>query len=249
MRHHSFVFASALSFVAIACSHVPQLKPEPAAPRAPGNPNVAFAEVSGVRVFVAGDAWKGDPPNLPKVFTPIQVTIENQSGHPLRVSYEDFKLVGQSGFAYAAIPPMQAKGVVSASAGPSPRAAVAPVGFQPGGLVVVPAATRIYHQHFFVAPYFSWYYPGWPAWPYAFPYDPFYYDRMYAYWPERLPTQDMLSNALPAGVLNNGGRIFGFLYFQGIADRESRVSFEEQLVDASSGQPFGRVSLPFEVQK
>src|SRR6266849_2693664 len=101
----------------------------------------------------------------------------------------------------------------------------------------------------FVAPHFAWYYPGWTAWPYPFAYDPFYYDRLMAYLPKELPTKDMLAEALPAGVLQPGGRVSGFVYFQGIADRETRVKFEMDLVDANSSEALGHVSLPFDVKK
>src|ERR1700687_5073674 len=113
MKTNPLYIASVLTFFGAACGHMPELKPDPAAPRAPGNPNAALAEVSGVKVLVAGDAWDADPKNLPTVLTPVKVTIENQSGRPLKINYDEFKLAGSSGFTYAAIPPMQARVVLS----------------------------------------------------------------------------------------------------------------------------------------
>ncbi len=244
---------------ALACSHLPELKPDAGAARAPGNPNLALAEVSGVRVIVSGDAWKGEPRNLAEIFTPVKVTIENQSSRALKVNYQEFALKGASGFAYAAIPPLQAYAPTSRAPRASLKAGVAYVSYQPEGAEKGPAvqqqsppprfAPRIYHDRFFVAPHLSWYYPGWAPWVYPFPYDPLYYDRFYGYWSEPLPTRDMLAEALPAGAVQNGGHVTGFLYFQGVGSRESRVTFQMDLVDASNNQAFGQVSIPFVVNK
>jgi hypothetical protein len=59
----------------------------------------------------------------------------------------------------------------------------------------------------------------------------------------------MLSQALPEGAIQSGGKIAGFVYFQSVADRESRVTFAMNLVDATNGQSFGQISIPFEVSK
>jgi hypothetical protein len=259
MKTNPLYIASVLSFFGVACGHMPELKPDPAAPRAPGNPNAAFAEVSGVKVLVAGDAWNGDPKNLPTVLTPVKVTLDNQSGRALKVNYDQFKLSGGSGFTYSAIPPMQARVVLSQVPRSHGRGEIVLAAYQenPNGQVsggqsrdvAGPVAPRIVADRFFVAPHFSWYYPGWAAWPYGFAYDPFYYDRLLAYLPKELPTKDMLAEALPAGVLQAGGRVSGFVYFQGIGDRETRVKFEMDMVDAGNGEAFGHVSLPFEVKK
>ncbi len=258
MKTNPLYIASVLSFFGVACGHMPELKPDPAAPRAPGNPNAAFAEVAGVKVVVAGDAWDADPKNLPTVLTPVKVMLENQSGRPLKINYDEFKLAGSSGFTYSAIPPMEARVVLSQTSRREIKIVLAayqqgsPSGQAGGGqsrTAPAPVQSRVVADRFFVAPHFAWYYPGWTAWPYPFAYDPFYYDRLMAYLPKELPTKDMLAEALPAGVLQPGGRVSGFVYFQGIADRETRVKFEMDLVDANSSEALGHVSLPFDVKK
>jgi hypothetical protein len=201
------------------------LKPDPAAPRAPGSQDAALAEVRGVRVLVSGAAWKGNPSNLPEIFTPVHVTLENHSGRPIRVSYQDFTLKGGTGFTYAAIPPLA---------------------LQRQAVVERP---RFYYDRFLIAPHFSYFYPGYPLWPSPWFYDPLYYDRLYGYWPPPLPSKDMLAEALPEGAVQEGGKVSGFLYFEGVASRESRVEFAMNLVDASSGENVGQVSIPFAVSK
>ena len=240
-----------------ACATTPVLKPAPGDALAPGQQNVAQAEVAGVRVLVGGDAWTGDPPTLGQLFTPVLVTIENHSGKAVRVSYADFSLSGSSGFKYAAIPPMSAKGQIGRADPPSSKIPVRLALYEPGvGGADLSNRVRLAawehgfnHSRFMVAPHFANFYPGWEAWPYSYPYDPFYYDSLYASWPEKLPTQDMLSKGLPEGAVQDNGKVAGFLYFQGVGKRETSVTFAMNLVDASNGQSFGQVSIPFAVSK
>jgi len=74
------------------------------------------------------------------------------------------------------------------------------------------------------------------------------YDR-FANWPERLPTQEMLPEALPEGVVENGGSVAGVIYFESVTGRESAADLEMTLVDPNDGQTFGRVAIPFQVRK
>jgi len=227
--------AAVLSVLALeACATEKVLKPAAGASLAPGRQNVAEASAAGVSVKVTGDAWKGDPQDLGTLFTPVRVTLENHSGKTLRVSYRDFTLGGGSGFKYAAIPPMKARGTLSSSAArPSPSLRQA----------------SWEHRGFMVAPHYSYLYPGLDPWPGVFAYDPLYYDTIYSRWPERLPTQDMLSEALPEGVVQDGGSVSGFVYFQSVTGRESAVQFEMNLVDASGGEAFGVIAIPFQTAK
>jgi hypothetical protein len=106
---------------------------------------------------------------------------------------------------------------------------------------------RFRHKGFYVAPNVEPLYPGIAAWPYFYPWDGTYYDRLYAEWPRTLPTMDMVNEALPAGVLDQGGSISGFLYFQKVVNREPRVEFEMKLVDANGNVPMGEARIPLVV--
>jgi putative addiction module killer protein len=46
-----------------------------------------------------------------------------------------------------------------------------------------------------------------------------YFERNYGQWPRDLPSEEMISEALPEGVIEGGGRVSGFLYFQRVAGR------------------------------
>ncbi len=154
--------AALLSVFALeACVHEKVLEPATGAALAPGLPDVAEATAAGVSVKVTGDSWKGDPQDLGTLFTPVRVTLENHSGKTLRVSYRDFTLTGGSGFNYAAIPPMKARGTLSARE-PSSSPSVRLAGWE--------------HRGFYVAPHYSYLYPGLEPWQGAFGYDPLYYD-------------------------------------------------------------------------
>ena len=189
---------------------------------------MALADVAGVRVQVAADAWKKDPSNLTDVFTPLHLAIENASGHAVRVSYPDFALTGANGFRYAAIPPLDTRGTVVTQ--------------------VAPVPSRFYADRFFIADRYWPYYPRFSRWA-PFPYDPLYFDQYYSYWPQPLPTRDMIAEALPEGAIQDRGQVAGFLYFQSAITKESRVVFEMNLVDASNGQSFGQISIPFTVRR
>src|SRR5215510_14781707 len=96
------IFLGITSLALGACATVPVLKPAPSDTIAPGTKQVVQTSDSGVQLLVAGDAWKGDPPDLGKLFVPVMVTIVNQSAMAVRVSYADFSLSGSSGFKYTA---------------------------------------------------------------------------------------------------------------------------------------------------
>jgi hypothetical protein len=62
-----------------------------------------------------------------------------------------------------------------------------------------------------------------------------------------LPTADMLRNVVPEGVLDEGGELEGFLYFEKLqnTDADARVNFHVDLQDAITGQTFATLHIPF----
>jgi hypothetical protein len=115
-----------------------------------------------------------------------------------------------------------------------------------------PAHHRIhprFHSHrFHVAPPYVRFYLGYTPWPHAWHGDVVYYERWHRYWPTQLPSEEMLQRALPEGVLEEGGSVAGYLYFQHIG-RESSVKLEVQLTNATSSARVGELSVPFYVRR
>ncbi len=211
------------SMVALAaCAHQSELVPAPGAQVQPGQPQTAVETVAGVRVQVDAAAWRGA--RLGDVLAPVRVDLSNGSRRPLRVTYAAFSLGAPDGFRLAALPPFQ---VASQNATAVPQPA-----FVSGG--------------FLVAPWHARFYPWLGVWSGPLAFDAPYYDRWYGAWPA-VPDEDVLRQALPEGVLEPGGHAQGFLYFR---DEKpgAAVEFLVSLVDASTGQTFGTVSIPFTVR-
>lgn len=216
-----------LSFV--ACARYPALLPAPGAHLAPEGGAEARAE--GIEIRIDGTAWDGIPRDLSTVITPVWVELHNESERPMQVRYEAFSLLGDSGFHYAVLPPFHPDAAPAYGAAPAKAEGK--------------AKTRRMrtHRQFFVAPYYGPFFDYQP-WPYPFLYEPGYYDRYYAMWASPLPSPDMLAEALPEGVLDQGGQIGGFLYFQRAPDSEQSVRFQARLIDARSEDVFGEVLIP-----
>lgn len=211
----------------MGCAYRPELVPAPEATRVPGEEQAATAEVAGVRVLVAADRWRGYPPTLSGLRA-LFTRINNTSGRPLRVRYNDFTLVYPSGFQAAALPPYQ----ITATA-----------------VTAVPPPSRITALRFRVAPYYAPYYPGWPWWDGPFGFDPWYHHSYYGWWRTPLPSEDMLRQAIPEGVIESTGSLAGFLYFQEVSETTPRVNFAFELVDAKTGETFGTLRVPFVVTR
>lgn len=199
---------------------------EPAVPatQVPAVRGAAAAdEAAGVEFIVNAHAWSGFPDDL-DVVTPLLVTIENNGDVPLRIRYRELDLVTDAGVELAAMPP-----------------------FDVEGTAVEPVTVRMWpSSRFLVAPYMSPTYPFHDRWGGPFAYDPFYYDDTFTSFQRvNLPTGDMIARALPEGVLQPGGRVTGFVYFQNPPETAERVTFTAELVNAETGDQFGIVRIPF----
>ncbi|WP_434384539.1 hypothetical protein [Melittangium boletus] len=220
----------ALTALAVGCVTTPTLRPTAeASTTAQGVP---VSQEEGVRLVARGDAWRGVPSDLGRVLTPVQVRLENHGERPLRIDPADFTLVGGSRFEYAALQGEQIRDESLTGVGGSGDA-----GTQ-NGVAARPGTA------FAWGPWFrgtGWYSPM---------YDPFF--SPYSSWgmapPEPLPTRDMLREALPQGTLPPGGSLTGFLYFQGVGERERQVTLRARLVDARTGEAFGTLEIPFDVR-
>jgi hypothetical protein len=250
MRTRASWLALAALLLAAGCVTPTTLQPLPSTPTT--QTGAAIAEAEGVRLVADGDAWRGNPSDLERIVTPVQVRLENQSGRPLRIEYESFTLRGNSQFEYAALSPFELSEEGTAAVGGSgPEGNVAMSlgmgvgvrsrwGWGPGAF----GWGRPWGLGAFGSGWYDpWYGPGF--------YDPFWGPS--ASWyarppPEPLPTRDMLRKALPEGTLDPGGTLTGFIYFQNVSEREGSVTLQARLVDARTGEQFATLSIPFGVR-
>lgn len=186
----------------------------------------AAAEARGVFLTVSGEQWPGKE-KLDGRITAVKVTITNESGRPVRVLYRNFGLKGGQNRVYRPIPPVDATRV---------------------NVSQRPLIVQAYDSgNFWVAPYLAGFYPSLVSWRGPFPYDE-YVGRLYDQWPEGMPSERMLTEALPEGVLGDRGFVAGWLYFADVADLDRRVDFVLDVVDGEKDTQLAGVDVPLRVR-
>jgi hypothetical protein len=224
-----------------SCAARAPLTPAPEARVLPEREQAAVATGGDVLVTADASAWKGYPSRLEAV-VPVRVRIENGAQVPLRLRFADFTLRLAEGVAVAALPPMRLQGTEIVTAPPPPGV----VGYGGAGLGAGWVDPLFVHRGFHVAAPYGLYYPGLDPWTGPFALGAYPYEQQWRSWPVELPTPDMVARALPEGVLEPGGMVEGFIYFQGLPGDEQRAVLEVALADARSGEALGRATLPFE---
>jgi len=224
MRNPVPVALTLATLFAAGCASGPELEPTRGTPTVEGDPAAAFERAEGVRVEAEPDAWSGEPATL-GMLTPMLVTITNDSERPLRVRYNEFQLVDSRGRTYAAVPPFDLEATE-----------VEIVDERPFG------ATG-----FHVAPHHARFFPHLHSFGGHFHHDPHYHGLHHPTFEQfELPTDDIITMALPEGVVDPGGKITGFLYFEEVEEEDlRRVNFTFDLVDAETERTFAEVRIPF----
>jgi hypothetical protein len=226
-NHSRLSAATCAAVLTLACERGPLLVPAAGASRPRDVPGAVMAVQNQVRVIVQAREWPG-PARIAEVITPLRIMIENGSRQPLQIRYSGFKVVGPRGEIYRAIPPRRVTGVVDTEEYIRP-------GFTYG--------------RFYAAPYYRGYYSGVPAYSGDFPLDEPYHQLYDGYWDGRaiLPTPEVIARALPEGVLNPGGRLDGYVYFE--KPEQERGSGVDVRVDlkptGDSAAPSITMRLPF----
>ncbi len=198
----------------------------------------AMTSVAGVDITVAADAWTGLPPDIGHI-EPLLVTIANNGTVPIRIRYDQFAAVGPTGDRMRALPPFEIRG----------HEWVDPY-FIPGGYPSAGYALGGYPfaaDRFWVAPYLGGFYPGFRPFGGPFFYDPWFYSAYYPAWKVGLPTQDMMVQALPEGVVEPGGKIAGFLYIEHKPKHGKHSTFVYDVVNAETQELIGKVKEPIEI--
>ncbi|HEY4187444.1 MAG TPA: hypothetical protein VGP07_20375 [Polyangia bacterium] len=225
MRHRCLLLVAAAGLV--GCGHG-KLVPARSATIVKGSDSAAFVVIEGLRCSADSEAWEGRPGDLPGFVAPVKVRIRNQTGAPVLLRYEDFALVGKGGRRYLPLPLLPLD--------PGDRGA---------GLTIHPVYSA---SRFFIAPSFSGSYPTLAPWTASLPRDEGQYGRAYAKWGDHTLPRSVLRAGLPEGVLENGGMVTGFLYFESPVRREDRVTFQAQLAgDEAADAGVTNIEIPFRV--
>ena len=225
-RSRMYVLLVALLASVGACATEPELLPVSGYKSPIGRRTLAAESRSGVTVTADGSAWDSPPKKLVTEVTPVWVTLQNATGRPLRIQYDEFTLRGASGATYMALAPYVLRASTSK-----------PVFEVPDGG---------YFDKFQVAAYLAPFYPWLQVWNGPLPYGPSIYSVP---WRASLPTASMLDRALPEGVLENGGTASGYLYFQRVRPQEGEVSFLAGLQEPTQAQQLtyqlASIDIPF----
>lgn len=189
----------------------------------------AAQEAAGVRVTARADAWTGEG-RVPRYVTPVLITVANGGALPLRIQYRQFALLGPEGSRFAALPPFQVPGGLHV-----------PLGVLTAGPAALPGFVA---DGFEIAGFYAALYPDLPVAD-SIGFEPLYYNY-YAYWYDTwLPNAGMLVRALPEGVLNPGGRVRGYLYFEKVNPALARVQLRLELAHPR-GRRRGVIVIPLE---
>lgn len=230
MTRHRFTLLIALAATCVMGCRTMNAGLEPAANASsvPELENAARADNDNLTVVADVSDWPGDA-YITQAVTPIRVTVTNRGQEAVRVRLEDFTLVGESGRIYRALPPLSVTGTVDVV--DSRRMMMSP-GFE--------------YDHFLVSRPYSTVYPNVGVYdgPYGQDFGSFdYYD---GHWDveQRLPTPQMITAAMPEGVIESGGFVSGWVYFQKLGD-EDRVWFQANLRSPDE-TPLAELQIPFE---
>ena len=204
------------------CAHYgPEFMPAPGTQLVWGAKNTGVSTTAGVTVAVNGQRWPGSPGELGAIVTPMEVTVTNHSGQPVRLTHEMFALAGPTGVRVHALSPFEIQRPGSQGYGYGPYTSW---GFGWGG------------------PWSSWYgpwgYGGYGPWGYGGYWAPYYY------YSEPLPSRDMLQGALPEGVLAEGGSAHGYVYFPYVGDKPGQVLFTAEVVSAKTEERIAEIRVP-----
>lgn len=215
-----------------SCKTQTQLTPAASAQSVSALQQAASVEMQGVSIVVESEAWPFDR-GIEDHVSPLRIEIQNNSDKPLRVRYSDFALVnGNDGKRFAALPPYSVDGNISERSVARYDRPIDQVGFV--------------HKGFHVSPFYDGVYPRMRYWGRPFEYDPYYYSHYHDYWRQiPLPTDEMLRQVLPEGVVDPGGSLAGFLYFEKVDSDLMEVEFRYELANANNGERFGMLTIPF----
>lgn len=213
-----------IAIVLLGCASAQRFVPASGVPRSAGDPSAALVAGGGITIVADAEAWEAAPATLRALMTPILVRIRNDSDRAIGVRYQDFRLETELGRTLQPIPPLALDRARPLRTGAVP---------DPAG------------RGFRFAPYYrDLFGDGIDYWTGGFAFDPYYYDR-YATWRPALPTPAMVARALPEGVLEPGGWVEGFVYFERVEPEARRVTLHVVLDLPQGEERVATIDIPF----
>jgi hypothetical protein len=217
------------------CAHEGKLQPQAGAVPLTEDGTAAVTGEQGVRLVAYGSSWKGQPGDIERYFTVMEIRVENHSGRPLSLRYSGFELEAKD--LHVARDPKELGKIMSARA----------IQWRPARQAYIPPPsppTRTGNQSSTSERDVS--YTGRGRDPAPFRPMPCYtcpsvFDAA------AVPSPDMVRLAFQEGPLEDGQDRQGFLFFDEPLLSDNQATLKVKLVDASTGKPFGTLSIPFEV--
>jgi hypothetical protein len=216
----------AVAASAISCGHG-RLVPAPTAQLAAEAAPVGTD--AGVRLVANLDDWRGLADRLPDELTPIKIRIVNRGDEPVSILYQALTLRGHKGRVYHAVPAI-----------PLDHARLLE---RTGPIRPVFAASS-----FDVAARYRDAYPDLRVWPRHLKRDDSYYERAYERWSGHPPGRELCRMALPEGVLEPGGEITGYVYFENPTSSESALALTAHLASGRDDRPVASIKIPLRVE-
>lgn len=220
--------ALALGMLCACGGGKPGMKPAATAQKAQAE-HGARAQAQGITLVAQVEKWpegQGD-----QQVTPVRIQLVNDSDQPVAVMYEHFALVSGRGQHYAALPPFQLS-----------QLNIAPVAVGYRGTI----DREWKSENFQVAPAYAALYQGVPVADKPIDISAAYYNEYFGAWEQGdWPSDTMLEHALPEGVLQPGGRLDGYMYFEKLSDKTERVQLKADFVNATTGQTIDSVAISF----
>ena len=211
----------------LGCGHG-TLVPASSASVVPNAPTAAYSVAEGVRCSANVGAWNGREDEIPSFVVPGQGSDQERQRGPIPRAYEDFALVGRKGRSYRPVP------VLPMDADARKR---------------IPKLAPIYAaSKFFVAPGFHDVYATLEPWTAPLERDDELYERLFRRWGKQPPALDVLRVALPEGVLDDGGVVTGYLFFESPLDKEDRVTFEATFGGGDGRPTVASIEIPFKIE-
>lgn len=214
------------------CGQPADLWPAPEPVDSATVPQATQGSGDGLRVTAGARDWP-EAAEIAEGVTPIWVSVENEGARPVALEYSNLAIVGAGGEAYHALPLYRVEGDAEGRATIRDISPVVRPGFD--------------SREFWLAPHYSTIHPNSPVYQRPFYYDYGYYETYDADARGRpRPTAAMRAAALPEGVLDPGGKVEGWVFFERIPPAAESLYLRAGVEDARSGEDAAVVRLPLE---